>query len=219
MTPNSTEAVASLYKVFDFPRYQYHVKAEAFLTEISRDGMRVLDVGCGPGQLTSGLPGSVDVVGIDISPEMVDKARDTRPTGRYFVHDFHNSLPESEGLFDLVFAGGAFDLCNDIGKTLSALSGSLKENGLFYFTALEHRPGTSNNGERERRARPNLDVWLHFFTFQEVVAALGQAGLAPVSYQYAEGWKSRTLGSVFDYGYWVVTKPAVKPAYSRLGIE
>lgn len=177
--------------------------------------MRVLDVGCGPGHLTSGLPESVNVVGIDLSPEMIEQAKATRPTGRYFVYDFHGSLPESEGQFDIIFASGAFDLCNDLGKTLSALSVSLKENGLFYFTILEHRPGTPHNGDRERRVRPAVDLWLHFFSFQEVSAALAHAGFVPVSYQYTDGWKSRTLGVSFDYGYWVaVKKPAEKPALS-----
>ncbi len=196
----------------------FYFKAMDFLKQAINDGLRpfarLLDVGCGPGHLTAGLPGSVQVVGIDLAEKMLEKASVARPIGRYFVHDFHDRLPESEGQFDIIFASGAFDLCNDIGKALSALSGSLQANGLFYFTVLEHRPGTPNNGDREINGRPKRPepILLHFFSFQEVSAALAQAGLAPLSYQYAEGWKSRTLSISFDYGYWVaVKKPAAKP--------
>lgn len=203
----ATDNYTDYYKTVPF-----YTTATEFLAQVfnggSRPYARLLDVGCGPGHLTSGLPGYVDVVGIDLSPEMLDKARAARPTGRYFEHDFHHPLLKSEGPFDIIFASGAFDLCNDIGKTLSALAPSLNEKGVFYFTVLEHRPGTPNNGDRQRNARPERPdpIWLNFFTFQEVSAALANAGLTPLAYQYAEGWKSRTLGVSFDYGYWVAVK-------------
>lgn len=221
-TENQLSVVAGFYDGLaaddNFTEYYktvpFYSKATEFLTHVIKGGMRILDVGCGPGHLTAGLPGSVQVVGIDLSKKMLEKAHDARPTGRYLVHDFHSPLPEGEEPFDIIFANGAFDLCNDIGKALSALSVSLKENGLFYFTILEHRSGTPHNGDQEINGRPDRPdpIWLHFFSFQKVSAALAQAGLVPLSYQYAEGWKSRTLGVSFDYGYWVaVKKPAAKP--------
>ena len=202
-----TDNYTDYYKTVPF-----YSKATKFLEQAFNGGLRpfarVLDVGCGPGHLTAGLLGSVDVVGIDLSPEMVGKAMSTRSTGHYFIHDFHIPLPKTEGQFDIVFASGAFDLCNDIYKALSALTTSLSENGLFYFTVLEYRPGTRNNGDRQKNARPERPdpIWLNFFSFQEISAGLAQAWLVPVSYQYAEGWKSRTLGVSFDYGYWVAVK-------------
>lgn len=190
----------------------FYFKAREFLDQTFNGGFRpysrLLDVGCGPGHLTSGLPGYVDVVGIDLSPEMLDKARAARPTGRYFEHDFHNPLTEGVAPFDVIFASGALDLANDIGTALAALAASLKDQGLFYFTIPEHRPGTPNNGKKEISARPERQepVWLHFFPFQEVAESLGKAGLEPVSYQYSAGYRSRTLGIGFDYGYWVAVK-------------
>ena len=63
-------------------------------------GGRVLDVGCGPGQLTEGLPRSVEVVGCDISERMLSMARRRRPHGSYHIHDYHEPIPRAWGRFD-----------------------------------------------------------------------------------------------------------------------
>ena len=50
----------------------------AFLLPHLRSGMRVLDVGCGPGTITLGLAESVapgEVVGVDLQEHMVERAR------------------------------------------------------------------------------------------------------------------------------------------------
>ncbi|WP_116190848.1 methyltransferase domain-containing protein [Paenibacillus taihuensis] len=62
---------------------------QAFLEENVHAGQRVLDIGCGPGHLTNALPLEVEVVGIDLSNSMIDMAQQKRPSGQYFVHDFH----------------------------------------------------------------------------------------------------------------------------------
>src|ERR1051325_5254258 len=55
-------------------------EAAAFLLPELRPGLRVLDVGCGPGSITQGLARRVapgQVVGIDLSRETLESARAT----------------------------------------------------------------------------------------------------------------------------------------------
>ena len=50
----------------------------AFLLPYLKPGMRFVDVGCGPGTITVGLAAAIgpgEVLGIDFSPEMVERAR------------------------------------------------------------------------------------------------------------------------------------------------
>lgn len=227
MNTNKPADIAGFYdeqaQTSDFIAYYnsvpFYFKGRSFLESIHKDPKscaRLLDVGCGPGHMTADLPKTVQVTGIDLSPQMLEEAKAMHPHGQYFVHDFHHSLPKTwlgnpPALFDVIFASGAFDLCNDLGSALCSLTACLNGNGLFYFTIPEFRTGSPNSGEREMLARPTeseFPIWLHSFLFQEVVETLDQAGLAPISYQYAEGYESRTLGVCFNYGYWTVMKKA-----------
>lgn len=201
------DAMAEDY-VVAFATQPFQFRAKDFLEKTVEGSVSVLDVGCGPGHLTGNLPDSVRVVGTDISAQMIGKAKAKRPSGQYFVHDYLTPLPSSLGDFDVILASGCFDLCDDVNKALRLIGKSLKKGGLFYFTILERRWGVPHQAAERINARPDrpnpISLWL--WTFQEVAAALGDAYLSPVRYDYAPGGKSRTLNVEFFYGFWVVTK-------------
>ena len=69
------------------------------------DGMHVLDAGCGQGYLSRMLVArGARVTGIDLSPRLIEKARDRDPDGAidYRLGDLSQPLPELDGRFDLV---------------------------------------------------------------------------------------------------------------------
>jgi trans-aconitate 2-methyltransferase len=74
---------------------------------IKRDGMSVVDLGCGTGELTrrlaDALPGS-EVVGIDSSSEMLERAGEQARDGLHFEQ---NEIENVEGEWDLVFSHAA----------------------------------------------------------------------------------------------------------------
>ena len=56
-------------------------KDAAFFLPVLRPGMRLLDVGCGPGSITAGLAKRVapgETIGIDASQSVIDTARSLR---------------------------------------------------------------------------------------------------------------------------------------------
>lgn len=83
------------------------------------NGLRLLDVGCGLADYADYLEGrfdSVAYVGVDISPKMVDRARERRPDLDLRVA---NVLDASfENRFDVVNANGIFYLLGDDAMTL-----------------------------------------------------------------------------------------------------
>jgi trans-aconitate 2-methyltransferase len=85
------------------------------------EGLRVVDLGCGPGELTAALadylPDS-DVLGIDSSPEMLAKAAQyARPGLRFEQGD----LATLTGAFDVVFSNAAVQWVEDHARLLPHL--------------------------------------------------------------------------------------------------
>jgi len=87
----------------------YLAAFETALDELPRSPTRVLDIGSGTGEPTVALARrwpSAEVIGVDLSPGMVEEARRRLPADlfgrvRYEVADA-SALPFPDGLFDLV---------------------------------------------------------------------------------------------------------------------
>ena len=90
--------------------HEFYVEAKARrLLELARRRLgdrplRVLDVGCGVGLTdTPLLPHVESLEGVDVSPGMVERARDANPDASYQVYE-GVTLPFEDGEFDLAFA-------------------------------------------------------------------------------------------------------------------
>src|SRR5579859_2071520 len=83
-----------------------------------RSGLKVIDLGCGAGELTrrlaDALPGS-DVVGIDNSAQMLERAKaQERPAQPSVALRFEQrTIEEVEGQWDLVFSHAAIHWVSD----------------------------------------------------------------------------------------------------------
>src|SRR4029453_19077494 len=86
-------------------------KEAAFFLPMLRAGMRVLDLGCGPGSITLGFAQTVapgEAVGVDLQPSQVAQAQALSAARevmnvRFEVADVYR-LPFPDGSFDAVFA-------------------------------------------------------------------------------------------------------------------
>ncbi|MCA9112578.1 MAG: methyltransferase domain-containing protein, partial [Planctomycetaceae bacterium] len=91
-------------------------------------GERILDVGCGTGQLTAQIAGSgATVVGIDHSPAMIEEARRLFPGIEFQLEDAHDFSIEQQ--FDGVFSNAALHWINDPAKVVCCISKALKPDG------------------------------------------------------------------------------------------
>jgi arsenite methyltransferase len=102
-----------------------------------REGESVLDIGCGGGvdsMVAATMTGPTGrVVGIDISPEMVDRARQnlglTNLKNVSFQESFGEDLPLPDRDFDVVISSGVFNLIPDKLKALREVFRVLKPGG------------------------------------------------------------------------------------------
>lgn len=215
MTSSETDQVRALYDSAA-PVYQqkflevnrYGARVSDFLAANAREGQRWLDLGCGPGNLTAALPSSIEVIGLDVSEEMLLRARELRPSGKYFAHDFHFALPLGSCSVDGAVAIGCFEFCRDPVQVFSNLARVLKPGAQLLFTVGERRASLEHQQDPTAIASTaNGNVTMYFWSFAEIASALEQAGFSPVSYEFAPGWVAGSFeGALIHYGWWHVRR-------------
>lgn len=95
-----------------------------------REGERILDLGCGTGHLTNRIAeAGADVVGVDRSEEMIDRARRTYPDRRFVRADARNVAFEAP--FDAVFSNAALHWIRDQDAVLRRVAEALRPDGRF----------------------------------------------------------------------------------------
>ncbi|RLT43635.1 MAG: methyltransferase domain-containing protein [Chloroflexi bacterium] len=166
----------------------------AFLLPHLSPGMRLLDVGCGPGTITTGLARVVapgEVVGIDVVPAVLEQAREANegtPNVRF----------EEGSVYALGFPDASFDVCyahqvlQHLTKPVDAareMRRVLRPGGLAAvrdadyatMTALPHTPeidrwlalyhAVATRNEAEADAGRHLPGWLVDAGFQDVTVS------------------------------------------------
>ena len=135
-------------------------------------GMRVLDVGCGPGSITVELAGLVapgEVVGVDLADEVLETARaaaaDAGASNVRFRRDDIYALADADSSFDVVYAHQVLQHLTDPVGALVELRRVLVEGGILAVRDADYEAMTW------APAHPMLDRWLDLY--HQVTAANG----------------------------------------------
>jgi trans-aconitate methyltransferase len=98
-----------------------------------KPGERVLDLGCGTGELTARLVASgADVVGLDADTAMAQRFRERLPDVPVLVLDAQQPWPQSPPLdepFDAVFSNAALHWMPDADGVARSMAAALREDG------------------------------------------------------------------------------------------
>src|SRR5258707_2129774 len=90
-------------------RKSYHRRIEEIYRFLISPGRRMLEIGCGTGDLLASLRPAYGV-GVDFSPEMIQRARQRHPQLEFVQADGHD-LDSVGGPFDVIILS---DLVNDL---------------------------------------------------------------------------------------------------------
>ncbi|MFZ6011832.1 MAG: class I SAM-dependent DNA methyltransferase [Bacteroidota bacterium] len=98
-------------------------------------GKSVLDSGCGTGKFCGVATAqfATKVVGLDLSPKMIETARKENPSVEFLCADL-SSVSLSENIFDVVVCALALGHIEDLEPALTTLSKSLKTDGVLVIT-------------------------------------------------------------------------------------
>ncbi len=126
-----------------------------------RSGERVVDIGSGAGFDTfvaGSLVGEIgQVVGVDMTEEMLDKSRSTRDelglSHVDFVEGLAEDLPVEDGWADVVISNGVFNLCADKKAVFGEVFRVLKPGGRLQLADI------ANGAPVPEEAVRDIDLW------------------------------------------------------------
>lgn len=118
----------------------YDDKYDLFCSLLTKES-KVLDVGCGPGNIAKyflKIRPDLKITGIDLSPNMIERARINNPTAEFIVKDAMeiNQLDET---YQGIVVGFCFPYLSkeDCGDLIKQASEKLEVNGLLYISTME----------------------------------------------------------------------------------
>jgi ubiquinone/menaquinone biosynthesis C-methylase UbiE len=148
-----------------------------FCLHVSRQGATVLDVACGPGNVSAYLVRErpdLQVLGIDLAPSMVRLAQTHVPSASFLVHDCRH-LADLDRVFDGIAYAFGLNYLNkeDAEQFFESLSKVLAPNAVLYLSTMsgptEHSGlETSSSGDQ---------IYVYYRPKQEIEQLVQRAGL------------------------------------------
>ncbi len=119
----------------------YNDTYDLFCKSINDPKAKILELGCGPGNITRYLlqqRPDWDITGMDVAPNMVALAQANNPTARFLVMDVRE-LDSFTGSFDGVVCGFCLPYLSkaDCAKLIKDVAHLLSPGGLFYCSTME----------------------------------------------------------------------------------
>ena len=161
-------------------------EAAAFLLPHLRPGMRILDVGCGPGSITVGLAAAVapgPVLAIDLAGDVLDHGRQFAAERGVSNVRFEQSdllALDAPGAFDVVYAHQVLQHVPDPIAALDAMRGLLAPGGVVAVRDSDYGTCTWSP------AAPELTRWLEIYS-----AVARRNGGEPDAGRHLRGWVRR----------------------------
>jgi ubiquinone/menaquinone biosynthesis C-methylase UbiE len=187
-------------------------EAAAFLLPSLRPGMRLLDVGCGPGSITRGLAERVApgrVVGLDLARETLESARREAAARGLSNVEFREGsvyeLPFGKGEFDVVYAHQVLQHLRERPAALREMVRVTRPGGLVAIRDVDW--GTAAYWPRDRWLDRFIEVHQEAWRRnggqpqmgRELRALFNAAGFAEVTFS-AAAWCYATLEETLAWG-------------------
>ena len=176
----SAEAIFDKYAALYQEKYMdishYHDLLDIFCSRL-KTGSAVLDIACGPGNITHYLLDKrpdLQIWGIDLSLHMLDLARKNNPTARFSLLDAR-AIHTINEKFEGIVCGFCLPYLNrdEVHKLIIDAADLLNTGGVFYLSTMEDdyeksRIVTSSTGDR---------TFMYFHQAADLAAAMNSSGL------------------------------------------
>lgn len=183
--------IAAIYqeKFMDLDLYNHTY--DRFCEALKNDSACVLEIGCGPGNITRYLLGkkpALSVLGLDVAPNMIALAKANNPKAEFRVMDCRD-LHKLSGPYDGIVCGFCLPYLSfsDCEKLIADCSGLLKPRTVLYLSFVEG-PGDNSgfqSGSTGQRA------YFHYHSLPAIRQLLFESGfeepeIIKLSYQKSD---------------------------------
>lgn len=165
-TFESWNKVASLYQEKYMDLDLYDESYDFICNAISKEKAKILEIGCGPGNITRYLLSKrpdFNIFAIDIAPNMIKLAKKNSPGANFAVMD-SRKIDTLKTKYDGIICGFCLPYLSqtDSAKLIADSYNLLNENGLIYLSFIEGDPDKSgfqtiSTGDRSYVYYHNLD--------------------------------------------------------------
>lgn len=173
--------VAELYQTYFMDLDLYDDTYDAFCARLEKPGARILEIGCGPGNITRYLlckRPDFDLLATDVAPNMVELARKNNPTAQCEVLDCRD-LNRLDSPFDGIVCGFCLPYLSkdDCSRLLRDCSGLLNPGGVLYLSAIEG--DYARSGYETGRSTENT-MFVYYYETDYLTDELHANGFAPI---------------------------------------
>ncbi|TAE80643.1 MAG: class I SAM-dependent methyltransferase [Bacteroidetes bacterium] len=163
ITFNAWNKAAAAYENKFMELDLYNHTYEAFCKLVPNTTARILEIGCGPGNITNYLlqhRPDYQLLATDVAPDMLALAKRNNPTIETQQLDARN-LHVLQGKFDGIVIGFCLPYLSqtDAAKLFKDCANLLHENGMLYLSAIE---GDSSRSGYETGSNPEFKMYVYY---------------------------------------------------------
>jgi ubiquinone/menaquinone biosynthesis C-methylase UbiE len=188
----------------------YYADDRRYMRFLIPEGAKVLDLGCGTGDLLAALR-PLRGVGIDLSPRMVEEAQRRHPGLDFRVGDVEdeNLLEDLDGPFDFIVISDTIGLFDDCDSVLRSLHRICDENTRIIIVYYSHTwEPLLRLAEIMGQKMPQPEV--NFLSTSDIVNLLQLADLEPIKYEWRQLLPKRLLGLGQLANRWIGPLPLIR---------
>ena len=139
--------IASLYQDKFMDMDLYNSTYDYICNAVSKPGAKLLEIGCGPGNITKYLLSKrpdFEILGIDIAPNMIELAKLNNPTADFAAMDIRQ-ISKLESKYDGIIAGFCLPYLSqtEANELIFNAFNLLNDDGLLYLSFVEGDPDKS----------------------------------------------------------------------------
>ncbi len=148
-------------KFMDFDLY--HDTFDFLCNAIEINNAKILEIGCGPGNITKYLASKrpdFKIQGIDIAPKMIALAKKNLPSAEFKIMDCKNIL-SLNSKFNAIICGFTLPYLNkeEVLKLIQDISKLINDNGILYISTME------DDYEKSKYISSSIDKDSGLFTY------------------------------------------------------